>query len=65
MRPDGELYTFDSNGNYDQLNTGNAQTFVTTQSDGITCYQLDPATGAVVAEVITGPADNVVFNAMA
>ena len=25
MRPDGELYTFDSNGNYDQLNTGNAQ----------------------------------------
>ena len=64
MRPDGELYTFDSNGNYDQLNTGNAQTFVTTQSNGITCYQLDPSNEHGHTGVINGPADNVVFNAM-
>ena len=65
MRPDGELYTFDSNGNYDQLNTGNAQTFVTTQSDGITCYELNQSTNTVVPEVINGTTANVVFSAMA
>ena len=61
MRADGELYTLDSQGNYDQLDTGNAHSLDSQQSDGITCYQLDPATNKVVAQ----SADSVVFNAMA
>ena len=59
----GQLYTLDSNGKYDQLNISVAGggAFLSSTSDGITSYQLDPATNTVVNQ----PLANVVFTAMA